>query len=51
MRGGPDYHSYDADGCEVLDDVQREMVRVAQADERTDRCLPNWDIEAHYAPP
>jgi len=46
MRGGPDYHSYDEDGCEVLDAVQRAMVRVAQADERTDRCVANWGIEA-----
>ena len=46
MRGGPDYHSYDEDGCEVLDDVQLQMVRVAQRDERTDRCLANWGLEA-----
>ncbi|MCR9128960.1 MAG: hypothetical protein NXI12_05520 [Alphaproteobacteria bacterium] len=50
MRGGPDYHSYDNDGCEVLDDVQRELVRVAQADARTDRCLVNWGVEPGVAP-
>lgn len=46
MRGGPDYHIYDNDGCEVLDDVQLEMVRVGQADARTERCLANWGITA-----
>lgn len=50
MRGGPDYHSYDNDGCEVLDDVQLELVRVAQADERTDRCLVNWGVVPGVAP-
>lgn len=49
MRGGPDYLSYDEDGCEILDEVQLEMVRVARPDESTNRCLANWGLEAEPA--
>ena len=44
-RGGPQFYSWDATGCPILNDIQIELVRVARPDERTRRCLDNWGLE------
>lgn len=44
-RGGPEFYSWDETGCPILNDIQIELVRIAQPDERTRRCLDNWGLE------
>ena len=50
-RGGPQFYSWDDTGCPILNEIQIELVRVAQPDERTRRCLDNWRLEGDGAHP
>jgi len=42
--GGPEWGSFDDNGCYALTDMQIELVRLARPDPVTDPCLERWGI-------